>query len=195
MRIAILAESDYDTPILQELTQKVAATIQPPIDVEFLAAYETGGTVIPKMEVASVLFFEGATPADCAVFGIDLDRIPSRRKTVSKFASTKAQEGISVAPLFADPHIEEILFADGGHAIKRVLIGLSPETALPYAELEPKSRLLKLIRDFGPRELSITTKDVYRSIASEMDVDQLARNSANFRRFKDRLTRILQPQP
>ena len=190
MRIGILAESDYDTLILQELTKKVASQATPPIrSVEFLPAHEAHGTVIPDMELASSLFFGGAKKVDCTLFGIDLDQNPRRRRIVNDFVKVKAEGGLLIVPLFSDPHVEEILFADGGNAIKSVLIGLSPEAALPYGDLPPKKRLQKLIRDFGPRELSLTDKDVYRSIAAAVDLDQLSRGSANFKRFRERFLR------
>jgi hypothetical protein len=198
MRVGLLSESDYDTIVLTELVKKIAAGLEPAPVLEFAQPYEVGGTILTKMDAAATLFFTPKQHVVLAVFGVDMDGKRARKLTVTNFiTSTEAQTPDRyIAALFIEPHLEALFFAEGGNALKAVLNRLDATQPIPYANMgDTKERLAKLITEFGSRDLSITKKDVYSEITRALDLDQLANNHPDFRRFREKVLRICRSNP
>lgn len=188
MRVGICSESDYDTIVLSEIIRKLGIQHNPTIPVEFLNPYEVGTTITSKMAAAAAIFFDTKQAADIVIFGVDLDGKRHRRLTVNSFVKRERTRNPDrrVVPLFIEPHLEGLFFAEGGNALKATLLGLSPTDPIPYPDLEPKSRLRRLIKEFGSKDLSVTVKDIYGNLAHMLDLGQLSRNHSDFRRFEHR---------
>lgn len=190
MKIGILSESNHDTLIIKEIVLKIVTQINPNISADQISfyPYEVDTSILSKMKAAITSFFGGNAKVDFAVFGVDLDRETGRRVKVNQFINKqkKIDSDRVIYPLFSNPHIEELFFAEGGNAIKSVLTGLIHDQALPFSDLKPpKTRLKKLIKDFGPKELSTTAKELCQRIASKIDINHLAQNSKDFKKFKE----------
>ncbi len=187
MRVGILSESKDDTAIIKELVIKIASEFVEPAQLEHISfvTHETGTFVIPKMSLATALFFNSRQRVDFAVFGVDLDGKKSRKLNVRKFVTDTLQLDVTIKiiPLFIEPHIEELFFSEGGNAIKGVLVDIKADEALPYSDMEPKNRLRKLIKEFGPKDLSSTRTEIYQQIARKLRIDFLGQNNKDFKVF------------
>ncbi|GEM_PF-5040877 len=194
MKIGILSESSDDSIILRELVSRVLAERASPVPREellFLPPLEARTSILPKMEVATVIFFDGLDVADALVFGVDLDGDNSRRRKVRAFVQSEQEKNPNriIVPLFVEPHIESIFFGEKGNCLKAVLTRLNPADPIPYDDMEPKSRIARLIGEFGPLDVTFTRKEIYRDLTTKLDLDLLTRTRSgnNFRDFRYKL--------
>jgi len=192
MQIGILSEGKDDTTILKVLVRRILidAFNIPHDRIVFLGALETHTSILEKMPVAIETFFDNGGSADVVIFGVDLDNQQDRRrKRVRKFIENELAKNLarSIIPLYADPHIEAHFITEGGNAIKAVLTGLNPTNALPHSTALPKSQIEKLIDEFAPASQLLTRTAIYAGISEALNLDLLARNNPDFRRFKEQL--------
>lgn len=190
MKIGILSEGIDDSAVLIELFKKISSeeiSIEFANKLVFLAPLHAHGNILPKMELASTVFFDGREKADVVIFGVDLDGNTGRKRKVSAFIK-KEQEKESnryIIPLFLEPHLERIFFEDGDIALKKVLNKISPEIPIPFNDLKPKSRLAKLIKEFTPEDIMLTRTEIYKQLTANLNLDQISKVRASVINIKN----------
>lgn len=189
MKVGILYEGIYDKKSLIEILTKLISNKRDltPGQISFIL-YSPDGDIEGSIKTAAILFFD-TNYCDIGVFVADCKKNKAKERRIRGNVTRHCKDINPDANFvcgFPDPELEQ-WFLNEENAIRKIL-KLNKERGLPYRELKPKERLLKIIEENRSQEnITESNLDIYAQIASALDLEKLSSCNPSFKKFKNAL--------
>jgi hypothetical protein len=181
MKIGILYEGDYDQQPFSILLKRMVAMMNEGVEPAFVLD-AANGAISSQVDSALALFFEVDQPCDTAVLINDMDTKKERCREI-KTRVRKYKQKNPLAEIFVlcpTPAFEQWFFIEE-NAVRKVL-GLPADKPVPYPDLHPKSRLLKLIYKYN-EDVTRSKMEIYNELAEVISIDALITRDREFKSF------------
>lgn len=181
MIIGLLYEGEYDYDPFKKLLVTILKQNDITVDLKIFP-YPAYGSIQSKLEDATTLFFADTPKCDVAIFINDMDKKEERCKKIKKFTNNymRINSTCTIFTLCPNPCFEKWFFIEE-NAVKK-MFGLAGFKQIPYVELEPKSRLKKLIKEYY-NDFTKSTMEIYGEIAENLDCKVLSTRDVEFKSF------------
>jgi len=192
MRVGILYEGIYDKKPLFILIEKIVKSILPEGEEALVFIPKPShGSIAGEIKAAAELFF-GIKDCDLAVFVADTDgdsSLPTKIRASASSHCRSVNSSAKYAFAFPNPELEQ-WFIDEQDSLKHIL-SLPKEASIPYPDMSPKERVVKLINERPHQSITESNMNIYEKIAEKIHILKLKGCSPSFKSFCRSLQRAL----
>jgi hypothetical protein len=187
MHIGLLYEGLLDENSLKILVGRIVAgsSIFSRNQITF-TVQSSSGPIIPKMEIAAKIFFDGEKRADFAVFMSDIDGQLERKKNITDWVKEYSDRtGNIIVVGIAEPKYEHWLMKEG-NAIKN-LLSIPGDKSIYDLSGDPKWQMANIYDEYN-KDSSFTLKNLYTEASEKIEIEYLKTRDKSFESFLHELS-------